>query len=99
MLHILEKLMNDETFMKTLEERKQSVSNALSFIYTTRSEQLWGFSLCSNLIHGHVPCMKFLFVRPDVCKFYLTIDTLALGYAILAIRARSVLAPVSQCSC
>ena len=23
--------------------------------------------LC-NLIHGHMPCMKFLFVRPDVCR-------------------------------
>ena len=22
----------------------------------------------SNLTHGHMPCMKFLFVRPDVCR-------------------------------
>ena len=21
-----------------------------------------------NLTHGHMPCMKFLFVRPDVCR-------------------------------
>ena len=27
--------------------------------------QLWDFDLFCNLIHGHMPCMKFLFVRSD----------------------------------
>ena len=30
--------------------------------------QLWDFDLFCNLIHGHMPCMKFLFVRSDVCR-------------------------------
>ena len=38
MLHILEKLMNDESFKKTLEERTRSISNALSKIKEGWSE-------------------------------------------------------------
>ena len=40
------------------------------FIYTYHSEQLQDFELFRNLIHGHMPCRKILFVRSDVCQLH-----------------------------
>ena len=36
-------------------------------IYSEHSEQLLDFNLLCNLIHALKPCIKFLYVRPDVC--------------------------------
>ena len=38
------------------------------FIYTDRTEYLSGFGLFCNLTYRHMPGMKFLFVRTDVCR-------------------------------
>ena len=51
-----------------------------------------------------MPYMKFLFVRPDVCRRLPSDSTsrwtpLPWGYVIPAIRAHSGLTPVRQCSC
>ena len=56
----------------------------------------------------HYPCLPAFYqvlvhranrLPPASFRFHLTMDTLALGYVIPAIRAHSGLAPVRQCSC
>ena len=56
------------------------------FIYTNHSEQLQDFDLFGNLIHGHMPYMKFLYVRPDVCRLLLSDSTSQWTPLLLAIQ-------------
>ena len=40
----------------------------VSFIYIDAPNCLWDFDLCGSIIHTLMAYMKFLFVRPDVCR-------------------------------
>lgn len=63
-----------------------------------------GFSLFGNLTRYIMPYMSFLSVRPEVChptsfRFYLTIDTIVIGYVFPTIRAHYGLSPIRLRPC
>ena len=55
--------MMKDLIISLLSKTPKNIKNALSLFISARI-----FDLFSNLTHGDMPYMKFLFVRSDVCR-------------------------------